>query len=173
MFRAAIAELFDVDRETAAERIDREGVTREELVAYLAVQSYLDDPPDRDTLAHMAAVMVELGPGSPVPEPLPVLDDDTYESFLADHPNSLLSVWTHGCSPCDAMKDDLDAVLSALPDGVAAAGLDGESAVEFRREFEVDAAPTMLLFRDGRLEATMAGRHSPEALEDAFADVYT
>ncbi|MFB6123726.1 MAG: thioredoxin family protein [Haloferacaceae archaeon] len=172
VFQAAIGELFDVDRETAAERIEREDVTREELVAYLAVQSFLDDPPDQDTLAHMAAVMVELGPGSPVPDPLPALDDDTYESFLADHPDSLLSVWTHGCSPCEAMKEDLDAILSVLPDGVAAAGLDGETAVAFRRAFEVDAAPTMLLFRDGRLEASMTGRQSPEAVEERVEDVY-
>lgn len=172
VFEAAIAELFDIDRETAAERIERENVTREELVAYLAVQSFLDDPPDSETLAHMAGVMVQLGPGSPVPEPLPVLDDDSYESFLQDYPDALLSVWTHGCSPCDAMKEDLDAILAALPDGVAAAGLDGETAVEFRRAFDVDTAPTVLLFRDGRLEATLTGRQSPDALEDAFADVY-
>jgi thiol-disulfide isomerase/thioredoxin len=172
VFHDTVADLFDIDREAAADRVEREDVTREELVAYLAAQSFLDDPPDRETLAHMAAVLVELGPGSPVPDALTELDDGSYEAFLDDHPDALLSVWTHGCAPCDAMKADLDAILSALPDGVAAAGLDGETAVDFRREFDVDAAPALLLFRDGRLEATLTGRHSPEALEEEFEGVY-
>ncbi|WP_136602154.1 thioredoxin family protein [Salinigranum halophilum] len=168
----ALSDVFDVDREAVAAYVDEHDVGPADLVAYLSLQSFLDPVPDRELLATMAALVVEVGPGSPVPGQLDELDDDSYEAFLAEHPDAVLTVWKTGCHPCDAMKDDLDEILGRVPDGVAVAGLDGESVPSFRLEYGVDSAPAVLAFSDGTLVESLTGRRSPVALEQFFAVVY-
>ncbi|AXG10090.1 thioredoxin family protein [Haloplanus rubicundus] len=128
--------------------------------------------PDDERLATMATLVAEISPGSPVPDAVPELDDESWPAFLADHPDAVVTVWRHDCAPCEALKDDLDAVLSALPDAVAVAGVDGESVADFRRTFDVDAAPAVCSFRDGALEDVTTGRQSPDTYADRFVAVY-
>jgi thiol-disulfide isomerase/thioredoxin len=171
-FRATLVELFDLDPEEAAAEIEEQGVTREELVAFLSLRSFLADPPDELTLAMLARMTTRAAPASPVPTALRELDDDDYRTFLDEHPDAFLTVWKNGCAPCEAMKEDFGAILEALPDAVAAAGVDGGTVSAFRREFEVDAAPAVLLFRDGDLVQSDTGRQSVAAMEERFAAVY-
>lgn len=171
-FRSTVAEVFALDRETVDDRVAAGDVTRENLVAYLALQSFLDERPDPATLGAMADIVAQVEPGSPVPDGLLELDDDTYESFLAEHPDALLTVWKRHCAPCEAMKEELDDVLAALPEGVAAAGLDGEAVPAFRRAYEVDAAPTLLFVRDGDLRETLGGRQSPAQVAETATAVW-
>jgi thiol-disulfide isomerase/thioredoxin len=168
----ALADMFDVDVDTAAAYVDEHDVGPADLVAYLSLQSFLDPVPDRGTLATMASLVVEIGPGSPVPARLEELDDDGYEAFLDANPDALVTVWKTGCHPCDAMKDDLDEILERVPEGVAVAGVDGESVPEFRLEYGVDSAPAVLAFAGGDLVESLSGRRSPFALEQFFSVVY-
>jgi thiol-disulfide isomerase/thioredoxin len=192
VFRQTVAEVFGVDESTAADRIDAGAITRDDLIAYLSLRAEFDgegrspsgsrpaadDDAERtpsvddERLATMATLVVELSPGSPVPAAVTELDDDAWPTFLDDNPDAVVTVWRHDCAPCEALKADLDAVLSALPDDVAVAGVDGESVSDFRRTFGVDAAPAVCAFRGGDLEAVVTGRHSPEDYADRFADVY-
>jgi len=185
VFRRTVADAFGVSESTAAERIDAGDVAREELIAYLSLRSALDSAEPRspdsrpqsadavgdERLATMAALLAEISPGSPVPEALTELDDD-WSAFLDDNPDAVVTVWRHDCAPCEALKANLDAVLSALPDGVAVAGVDGEAVPEFRQEFDVDAAPAICAFRAGDLADVTTGRQSPETYTDRFAAVY-
>jgi thiol-disulfide isomerase/thioredoxin len=168
----ALSDVFGVDPETVAAYVDEHDVGPEDLVAYLSLQSFLDPVPERPTLATMAALVVEIDPGSPVPEQLEELTDDEYESFLTENPDAVLTVWKTGCHPCDAMKEDLDEILERVPDGVVVAGLDGESVPSFRLAYGVDSAPAILAFRDGDLVESLTGRRSPVALEQFFSVVY-
>ncbi|WP_435066489.1 thioredoxin family protein [Haloplanus sp. C73] len=168
-FRTTVADAFGVDESTAAARIDSGAVTREDLIAYLSLRSTLDDVDD-ERLATMATLVAELAPGSPVPESLTELDDESWPEFVEG--DAVVTVWRHDCAPCDALKDDLDAVLSGLPADVAVAGIDGESAPEFRRAFDVDSAPAVCCFEDGELEAVVTGRHSPDTYHDRFEELY-
>lgn len=168
--RETIADLFDLDPAAAAEHAA--SVTRDELVAFLSLRSFLDDPPARERLALMAGVVAGVGPGSPVPDAVREVDDDTYRAFLDDAPDAVVTVWKHHCEPCDVMKNDLDGLLDAVPDGVAVAGLDGEDCPDFRREFEVDVAPAVCCFRDGTLVETVTGRRSTATLAETFETVY-
>jgi thiol-disulfide isomerase/thioredoxin len=168
----ALADVFDVDHDTAAAYVDEHDVESADLVAYLSLQSVLDPVPDRPTLAVMAALVVDIGPGSPVPDQLDELDDDGYEAFLEEHPDTVVFVWKTGCHPCDAMKDDLDAILDRVPDGVAVAGVDGEAVPSFRLDYGVDSAPAVLAFEGGELVESLSGRRSPVALEQFFSVVY-
>jgi thiol-disulfide isomerase/thioredoxin len=171
-FRRTLVDVFDLDPETAAEEIDEQGVTREELIAFLALESFLNDPPDRLRLAMLARLAATIGPASAVPPALREVDDEGYESFLADNPDALLTVWKTNCAPCEAMKSDLDEILDAVPAGVAVAGVDGGTVSEFRRAFEVNAAPAVLYFEGGDLVESETGRRTPAELADRFAEIY-
>jgi hypothetical protein len=192
VFRTTVADVFGVSESTAAERIDAGAITREDLIAYLSLRSAFDSEgskspradgeagdgageatvPDDERLATMATLVAELSPGSPVPDAVTELDDESWPAFLDDHPDAVVTVWRHDCAPCEALKADLGAVLSALPETVAVAGVDGESVPDFRRTFDVDTAPAVCSFRAGDLQDVTAGRQSPDTYADRFAAVY-
>jgi len=201
VFRQTVADVFGVDEATAGERIDAGTITRDDLIAYLSLRSALDseeprssgsegrgpsgsrpeaddsrtksgDTVDDERLATMASLVAELSPGSPVPDGIEELDDESWRAFLETHPDAVVTVWRHDCAPCEALKEDLDAVVSELPDGVAVAGVDGESVPNFRRAFDVDSAPAVCCFRGGDLVDTLTGRQSPDTYADRFAELY-
>jgi thiol-disulfide isomerase/thioredoxin len=170
-----VSDLFGLTREEAAEAIESDEVSVEELVAYLSARSYLEDRgehPDPETLGVMARLLVEIGPGSPVPQGMTEIDDDSYEAFLAENPDAVVTVWKHHCDPCEAMKEEIDAVLAAVPEGVAVAGVDGEAVASFRADYDVTVAPSVLAFRGGELEGTLTGRQTPPAVAELFESVY-
>lgn len=174
-FHETLADLFGLSVEEAREQAEALGVTRAELVAYLSLRAYLDDraaDPDAGALLQLAGMVADLDPESPVPASMPELTDDDYGEFLADHPDAVLFVWRRHCSPCDEMKAELDAIRAEAPDRVAFAGVDGESVVAFRREFEVDAAPATLTFADGAFVEAIEGRRSPEQFAEMFANAF-
>ena len=171
-YHRAVADVFDVDPAAAADRIEALGVTREQFVALLAVNSHLDGEYPLADRTHMAMAVTDIAPPSPVPDRLTAVDDDGYEPFLDSHDRAVVTVWKRFCEPCRRMKDELDETVAALPDGVAVAGIDGEAAPEFRRRFEVEAAPSVLLFADGECRESLRGYRSPEDIADACADVY-
>ena len=173
-YHESVAGEFGLDgREAAAEAIDELDVTREEFVAYLALKSHMDGGYGRDELARMAAVVTEASPGSVVPDAVAEVDDDTYEAFLDEHPDAVVTVWRRSCAPCDAMKEDLDEILMSVPEGVTVAGIEPTPPSEFRRNFRVDAAPAVLIFRDGREEERFTGRTRPGTLAEAFDEAYS
>ena len=171
-YHRAVADVFDIDPAAAADRIEALGVTREQFIALLAVNSHLDDEYPLADRAHMAMTVTDLAPPSPVPDRLTAVDDGDYESFLDSHDRAAVTVWKRFCEPCRRMKDELDETVAALSDGVAVAGIDGEATPEFRRRFGVEAAPSVLLFADGECRVSLRGYHSPEEIADACADVY-
>lgn len=171
-FVEAVAAAFGIDEATAAERIETHGVTREEFVAYMALQSYLDDPPPTEQLAVMAGMVADVGVASPVPDGMRELADDTYEAFVAESSDAAVFVWRHRCDPCERLKEDLPELRTALPDDVAVAGVDGDAVPDLRQTFEVESAPTLLLFRDGELVESVVGRYPVERYRETFADIY-
>ena len=120
----------------------------------------------------MAMMITDIAPPSPVPEDVAEIDDDSFEAFLAEHDRAAVTVWKRFCDPCDRMKEDLGETASAFPEDVAVAGIDGEATTEFRRRFEVEAAPSVLLFEGGECRESLRGYHSSDDIADACADVY-
>ncbi|WP_396610272.1 thioredoxin family protein [Haloferax sp. S1W] len=171
-FHQTVVDLFGVDPDSVEAHLEANGVDRTDVVAYLAAQSFLDIPVGQELLTHMASVLVQITPSSPVPDALPELDDDSSEAFLDSNPDAVITVWRRFCTPCDAMKEDLDEILESIPASVAVAGLDGEATDDFCRTFDVDSAPTVLCFRDGELQESASGRMSPDGVARLVDRVY-
>ncbi|CCQ37794.1 thioredoxin [Natronomonas moolapensis 8.8.11] len=171
-YHQAVSDVFGIDPDEAADRIEELGVTREQFVALLALNSHVDGEYPLVERANMAMMITDIAPPSPVPEDVTEIDDDSFEAFLEEHDRAAVTVWKRFCDPCDRMKADLGETASAFPEGVAVAGIDGEATTEFRRRFEVEAAPSVLLFEGGECRESLRGYHSPEDIADACADVY-
>jgi thiol-disulfide isomerase/thioredoxin len=171
-FQESVADVFDLEsRAAAARRIEELGITREEFVSFLSLQSYLDGY-DVQELTQMAGLVTELTPGTPVPAELEVLDDESYASFVDSNERAVVTVWKFFCDPCNAMKDEIDDLLAAFPEDAVVGGLDSENSPNFLAEYDVDAAPAICLFEHGELLHTITGRTSPEPLAERCSEVY-
>jgi thiol-disulfide isomerase/thioredoxin len=174
-FHETVADLFELSVADARDRIDSLGITRSQLVAYLALRSHLEDRDvivDGSDLVRMAGMVADVTPVSPVPDDTVELADDDYERFLADNPDAVVFVWKLHCAPCEAMKGELDEVRGLVPDGVVVAGVDGERVNAFRREFDVSAAPATVVFADGDHHGTLESRREPSRLAELFDAAY-
>ena len=171
-YHESVADIFDIDPDEAADRIEELGVTREQFVALLALNSHFEDEYPLVERAHMAMMVSDIAPPSPVPEEFVEIDDDSYGAFLDEHDRAAVIVWKRFCDPCTRLKDDLDEGDWPFPEDVTIAGIDGEDTVEFRRAFDVEAAPSVLLFEDGERRELLRGYHPSAAIADACVDVY-
>lgn len=171
-FHRSVASTFGLpDDDTAAELIEAEGVTREDLAQYLAIRSLVPDDVPATDLAVMAGLVGEVVPDTPVPTAVTDVTDDP-ASFVADHDRAVVTVWKRFCAPCDALKPNLPDLLAAVPDDVPVAGLDGEAAGEFCRTYEVESAPAFVLFRGGESRRIVTG-NDPEETVAAIRSVYS
>jgi thiol-disulfide isomerase/thioredoxin len=166
-FVRVVADIFDISEEAASEQ----DVTRNELVAFTTLQTHLEEPPDRDALALLAAMVARFTPPSAVPDGMMELSDETYGEFLEGR-DAVVVVWKRVCTPCDQLKEELDDIRAGAPGNVAFAGVDGEDVPAFRREFEVTAAPTTLVFADGELAERFDGKPEVETFHETFDEVY-
>ena len=171
-FHEAVADAFDLaSPEAAAERVAELEVTREEFATYLTLSARLDGY-DVTELTQMAGIAIEIGPRSPVPDAVEHLDDDSWSGFVSDDERVIVTVWKRGCEPCDAMKEEIDEILDALPDDAAVGGLDGGECPEFCRDNEVNAAPAVVFFEDGECLDAVTGRTSPGPLAECASELY-
>jgi thiol-disulfide isomerase/thioredoxin len=169
-FAETIADLFDVTVEKARTRIG-EDLTREDLIAYLSLQSHLDRDLPQDVLVLLTSMISGIGFDA-VPDSMPELDDDTYGEFAAEHGDAVIIVWSYPCDPCRSLRRELPEFREVLPDRVALAGVDGDGVGRLRREFDVTSAPTFLFFADGEHADTFQGYLPVEVLSERVEDVY-
>jgi hypothetical protein len=166
-----ITDIFDVEESDAITRLEEDIVSRADIISYLAIDSYTDRALDPATHAMMVEVVKRIDPESPVPDAITELTDESYDSFITEHSDALVTVWKRRCDPCRAVKSDLDTMLEAIPSDVAVAGIDGENAPSFRRKSEVSTAPAFIQYKDGEQCSVKTGRQSPDAVANMFDDV--
>jgi len=171
-FAETLADLFDVSVEDAHTRIEETDLTREDLIAYLSLQSHIERDLPQDVLVLLTSMVSGVGYGSAVPDSMSELDDDTYEGFVAEYGDAVIVVWSYPCDPCRSLKEDLPAFRDTLPERVALAGVDGDAVGRLRREFDVTSAPTLLFFVDGELADTFEGYLPAQVLSERVEEVY-
>jgi len=171
-YHRAVSDVFGIDVEEVPARLEELEVTREQFIALLALNSHIDGEYPLFERAQMAMMITDIAPPSPVPESTIELEDDSYESFLADHDRVAVVVWKRFCRPCRKLKEELGEMIGALPEDTVVAGVDGEATPDFCRTHEVEAAPSILFFEDGDLLELLRGYQSPETIEEEAAEIY-
>jgi thioredoxin 1 len=96
--------------------------------------------------------------------------DATFErQVLQSESPVLVDFWAQWCPPCRPMARVLDELAGELGGKVVIAKINSDENPVAARAYRIMSLPTLLLFRDGQVVATMVGARSKSALRDALA----
>ncbi|MFD3745529.1 thioredoxin family protein [Nocardia sp. NPDC058633] len=91
--------------------------------------------------------------------------DESFDRDVLDSPGVVLvDFWAPRCPSCKMLAPVLAEVARERADTVTVRTLDTDENPLTTRDFQIMAAPTLLLFRDGRLLRTLVGARSKARL---------
>jgi thioredoxin 1 len=82
----------------------------------------------------------------------------------------LVDYWAEWCAPCKAMAPILDELADEYQDKLRIAKVNVELEPQIARQYGVRSQPTMMLFKNGTVEAQKVGAMSKSQLK-AFIDL--
>ncbi len=95
------------------------------------------------------------------------LTESTFDKFIEDNKVAIIDCWAPWCGPCRRMGPIIEELSTELAGkvGVAKLNTDDNQAIAVR--FNINAIPTILMFKDNVLVKTSVGLRPKEAiLED-------
>ena len=96
--------------------------------------------------------------------------DDTFESEVLQSQNPVLvDYWAEWCGPCKAIAPTLEEVAKEYSGKLKVAKVNVDENQEIPRKYGIRGIPTLMLFKNGNIEATKVGALSKSQLT-AFLD---
>ena len=80
--------------------------------------------------------------------------------------NCLVDFNATWCGPCKMQAPVLEELASEVDYPIY--GIDVDEAEEIASEYNVNAVPSLMIFKDGKLQETLVGFQSKEVLEEAI-----
>jgi len=100
---------------------------------------------------------------------LVTVTDATFEpDVLRSELPILVDFWAEWCPPCRPMARVLDELAGELEGKVVIAKINSDENPMASRAYRIMSLPTLLLFREGRIVATMVGARPKSVLRDAL-----
>jgi len=98
------------------------------------------------------------------------LSDDNFEGeVLKSSTPVLVDFWAEWCGPCKTIAPILDDIAEEYSERLKVGKLDIDSNKDTPAKYGIRGIPTLLLFKDGQVEATKVGALSKSQLT-AFLD---
>jgi thioredoxin 1 len=96
--------------------------------------------------------------------------DDTFDSeVLQSQSPVLVDYWAEWCGPCKAIAPTLEEVAKEYSGKLKVAKVNVDENQEIPRKYGIRGIPTLMLFKNGNIEATKVGALSKSQLT-AFLD---
>ena len=96
--------------------------------------------------------------------------DDTFETEVIKSSNPVLvDYWAEWCGPCKMIAPILEEIASEYTDKIKVAKLNIDDNPQTPPKYGIRGIPTLMLFKDGNVEATKVGALSKSQLT-AFID---
>lgn len=102
---------------------------------------------------------------------LSVSDDSFKKDVLESNKPVLVDFWAPWCGPCKMVAPLLDEIAAEYGDKLVIAKMNVDDNSETPSKFAVRGIPTLMIFKNGKLEATKVGALSKSQLT-AFIDAY-
>ena len=96
--------------------------------------------------------------------------DDTFDTeVLQSQGPVLVDYWAEWCGPCKAIAPTLEAIAKEYSGKLKVAKVNVDENQEIPRKYGIRGIPTLMLFKNGNVEATKVGALSKSQLT-AFLD---
>jgi thioredoxin len=97
------------------------------------------------------------------------VDLDELDRVLAEEPRPVLvDFWGTWCAPCRTMRPHLDRIAEAHKDDTQVVAVNVDRFPDVVERFDVQATPTLMLFRDGKVLRRFTGPTLPAELNEAL-----
>jgi thioredoxin 1 len=95
------------------------------------------------------------------------LTESTFDKFIEDNKVAIIDCWAPWCGPCRRMGPIIEELSNELAGKVGVAKLNTDENQAIAVRFNINAIPTLLMFKDNVLVKTSVGLKPKEAiLED-------
>ena len=99
-----------------------------------------------------------------------IITDSNFDEEIKNSPLPILvDFWAEWCGPCKALAPILDEIADEYDGKITIAKVNVDENVQLPPKYGIRGIPTMLLFKDGAVQATKVGALSKANL-NAFLD---
>lgn len=94
------------------------------------------------------------------------LTDATFDSFIESNSVVLVDCWAPWCRPCRMLTPVIEELAEELKGKVAIGKLNTDENQGIAMRFNINAIPTMLIFKDGVMKEPLVGLMPKESIRD-------
>ena len=98
------------------------------------------------------------------------LNESTFDAFIDDNKYVLIDCWAPWCGPCRRMGPIIEELSKDLEGKVAVAKLNTDESPAISARFEINAIPTLLIFKDKVMLEPLVGLRPKEDIISVLAD---
>ena len=94
------------------------------------------------------------------------VNSGTFKEEILDYAGlALVDFWAEWCGPCKMLSPIVDDLAVEYKDKVKIVGLDVDGSADIAGQYGIQAIPTLLFFRGGRVVEQVLGLQSKDALK--------